>query len=355
MRTFYSYGPVNARHQFCVERKEIVEQCVNQLIGIPDEGGHYFTIWGARQTGKTWLMREALHEIPKRYGDAFAIQTFSIGTLDELAYTTIPTNNDFTDIVKLPGAFRSILESNLPGEPDVQTWQDFTALFRKHGGLWDSPVLLLLDEVETPPSWFLDLLVRRLRELYLERSNNWLHGLALTGVRAVLGVESAHGSPFNIQRSLHVTNLTADEVREMYQQYQNESGQPIDPEVVENVYNATRGQPGLESWFGELLTETYNDGHEHPIDVATWQKVWRKARFTEPNNNLMNLIIKAHVDIYQLKKDKRQAARYARKMGLDAVTLAMFVPILEETTLAKLSTTETVNGVQVSTVAIGWV
>ncbi len=71
MRSFNSYGPVDARYHFCVERKAMVEECVNHLIGIPEAGGHYFTIWGARQTGKTWLMRQAMHEIPKRYGDTF--------------------------------------------------------------------------------------------------------------------------------------------------------------------------------------------------------------------------------------------------------------------------------------------
>ncbi|MFP4429135.1 MAG: hypothetical protein ACLFPB_07420 [Desulfovermiculus sp.] len=35
-------------------------------------------------------------------------------------------------------------------------------------------------------------------------SNYFLHGLALIGVRAVLGVGSERGSPFNVQHSLHV-------------------------------------------------------------------------------------------------------------------------------------------------------
>ncbi len=297
MRSFNSYGPVDAEVHFCVERKTMVDECVQHLIGDVQKGGHYFTIWGARQTGKTWLMRQAMHEIPKRYGDRFTLQTFSVGTLDELAYTTPPVNED-TDNVKVPGALRSILESKLPGSPHVQVWKDFPALFRKQGGLWDRPVLLLIDEVDTAPSWVLDLLVRRFRELYLDRSDNWLHGLALTGVRAVVGIESKRGSPFNVQRSMQVGNLTADEVREMYQQYQDESGQPIAPEVVETVYKNTRGQPGLVSWFGELLTQKYNPGRENQIAMPVWYQVWNAARFLLPNNNLTNLINKAREEEY---------------------------------------------------------
>jgi len=44
MRRFHSYGPVNSEHHFCVERNSIVEKCANQLLGIPEEGGHFFTI-----------------------------------------------------------------------------------------------------------------------------------------------------------------------------------------------------------------------------------------------------------------------------------------------------------------------
>ncbi len=300
MRRFHSYGPVDARHHFCVERAEVVDRCVNQLVGIPEEGGHYFTIWGARQTGKTWLMRQAMHEIPKRYGDAFAMAVTSFAELDALAYADAsPSYSKEVGDVRVPGALSSILEHDLPGSPQIQFWKDFPALFSRTEGLWDRPVLLLIDEVDLTPPWILDFLVRRFREMYLQRSKNWLHSLALTGVRAVVGVESKRGSPFNVQRSLQMGNLTADEVREMYRQYQDESGQHIDPEVVETVYDVTLGQPGLVSWFGELLTETYNPGPGQRINQQTWQVVWRKARVREPNNNLTNLIAKAHDEEYQ--------------------------------------------------------
>ena len=58
MRTFFSYGPVDCEEHFCVPRKELIDRCVSQLVGNIEKGGHYFTIWAPRQTGKTWLMRE---------------------------------------------------------------------------------------------------------------------------------------------------------------------------------------------------------------------------------------------------------------------------------------------------------
>jgi len=152
---------------------------------------------------------------------------------------------------------------------------------------------MIIDEVDSVPEELLNVMVGQFRELYIERERNLLHGLALVGVRAVVGVESTTGSPFNVQRSLHIPNLTWEEVQDLYRQYREESGQQVKPEVVQKVFEVTRGQPGLVSWFGELLTEKYNPGPDKPIDMHTWKLVWHKARFVEPNNTILNLISKA--------------------------------------------------------------
>jgi len=65
--------------------------------------------------------------------------------------------------------------------------------------------------------------------------------------------------------------------------------------------------------------------------------------------------IKSFVDSYQIKDDRDQAADYAKNLGLDNVTIALFIPVLEETILEKLSTEAVINGIKVSIVAIGWV
>jgi hypothetical protein len=97
---------------------------------------------------------------------------------------------------------------------------------------------------------------------------------------------------FNIQRSLHVPNFTLTEVTDLFDQYSRESGQSVDPTVVENLFEATNGQPGLVGWFGELLTEKYNPEPHVPIDVSTWNTVFRKSLFVEWNNTILNLVKK---------------------------------------------------------------
>ena len=286
MRRFHSYGPVNARSHFCVPRTDLVDQCLNSLIGMDDEGGHYFTVWAPRQTGKTWLTRQVVQDIQKRYPDRFDILFFSLGVLRGIS---IPDNQNSNEV---PKALTDIISEKFPNEPMIKDWKVFRDLFSRSRGLWDKPLILLIDEVDTLPFLWLDVLVGQFREMYLDRESNWLHGLALIGVRAVLGVDSERGSPFNIQRNLHVPNFTLDEVTDLFDQYQRESGQIIDPEVVRSVYEATHGQPGLVGWFGELLTEKYNPERTASIDISAWNTVLRKALFVEWNNTVLNLVKK---------------------------------------------------------------
>jgi len=287
MRSFSSYGPVNRKVNFCVDRDQLLDSCFKNLVGLPDEdGGHYFTIWGPRQTGKTWLMREALREIEQRHGDRFLLAKMSMqGVImedrdpDELFLKNVPR--------LLQMAFRL---AELPQIPD---WRSFRDVFVREGGLFDRPVILLIDEFDSLPPHVIDRVVTVFRDLYLNRESCVLHGLALIGVRAVLGVQSRRGSPFNVQRSLHMPNFLEDEVIELFRQYQEESDQTVDPAVVAEVFRATRGQPGLVCWFGELLTDKYNADKGRPIDRPLWRTVHRKALFREWNNTVLNMVKKA--------------------------------------------------------------
>ena len=285
MRRFHSYGPVDCRRHFCVARREMIVQCTEQLVGDPEEEGHYFTIWAPRQTGKTWLMGRVKEEIEARYGDQFIL-----GTMSVQGVILRENDSEETFLKKVPLLMWETFHRKI-GEP--LDWEAFKGLFDREEGLFGRPVILFIDEFDSLPSGVIDRLVTLFRDLYLKRDSYLLHGLALIGVRAVLGVESDRGSPFNIQRALHIPNFTKEEVEDLFNQYQEESGQKIHPKVVDQVYEVTRGQPGLVCWFGELLTETYNPGPDQTIDLDTWNEVYMRACSSEWNNTILNLIKKA--------------------------------------------------------------
>lgn len=168
----------------------------------------------------------------------------------------------------------------------------------------DKPLILLIDEFDALPEEgispltrvFRNIYMRRIKELHkpLNQRRYLLHGLALTGVRSVLGIESKTGSPFNIQRSVQIPNLTHDEVKGMFAWYEKESGQQVDSGVIDRLFAETCGQPGLTCWFAELLTETYNREPTKPITMNNLEEVLAAAVKILPNNNILNIIGKAN-------------------------------------------------------------
>jgi len=286
MRTFHSYGPVDSTEHYCVDRKELLNQCTRQLVGSIEKGGHYFTIWGARQTGKTWIVEQSVNKISRQYKDQFRVAYLSMQGF---------ANDEQTNLSERFFEYwpRLIEDEFHLKTGKITSWNEWLDLFNKQRGIFDTPVILLIDEFDKLHTQLINQLVSLFREMYLKRNNYYLHGLALIGVRSVLGVDNKSGSPFNIQRSLHIENLSFDEVKNMFDQYHEESKQNIEDDVVKNLFEKTQGQPGLVGWFGELLTEKYNQESDQPINMKLWNRVYLKACEVEHNNTVRNIITKA--------------------------------------------------------------
>jgi hypothetical protein len=296
MRKFSSYGPLNTKQHYYVPRKALVEQAVAQLLGQdPDEGGHYITVWAPRQAGKTWVMREAylaLREQPR-----FDVVALSLQHLK--------TTSDVDRVAHVIA--RELIEKLSLEQITVESLGDLDRLFKK--GVLRKPLILILDEFDALPEAAISGLAGVLRNIYNSRQyqshepgaekDYLLHGVALIGVRSVLGIENVSGSPFNVvgcgasARSLHIPNLTPEQVREMFRWYERESGQKVEQAVVERLFYETRGQPGLVGWFGELLTETYNEDASQPIDMRVFERALLWATSGLGNANVLNIISKA--------------------------------------------------------------
>jgi len=295
MRKFSSYGPVNAQQHYYVPRQALVDEARQQLVGTdPALGGHYITVWAPRQRGKSWIMREVLWQL--QADDRFAVAMLSLQHLraetDPLRAVEILSRNLCEALKQNPRAIHSI--------------GDFEELFKRN--FLTKPLILILDEFDALPEIAISYLVAIFRNLYNSQLNQshespenrtyLLHGLALIGVKGVLGVENSSGSPFNVQRSLTIPNLTFDEVASMFHDYQQESGQLIEAAVIERIYYEFQGQPGLTSWFGELLTEKYNE-HQPTITMEDFDAAYSAAINLLPNNNIINLLSKARQEPYK--------------------------------------------------------
>lgn len=294
MRKFSSYGPVNTRLHYYAPRGSLIETVLSNLAGEdPDSGGHYITVWGPRQTGKTWVMHQVLFRL--REDSRFDVVKLN---LDPLIQQHAPLN-----VMNVIGS--DVLRALDKPLHALQSWREFEALFSRD--VLEKPLILILDEFDALPQEVINPLVRILRGIYINRQGDpkstaekeyLLHGVALIGVRSVLGVENVSGSPFNVQRSVHIPNLTFEEAQGMFQWYEQESGQRIEADVIERLYAETNGQPGLTCWLGELLTETYNK-HQSVITQRDFEIAYAAAIYALPNSNILNIISKARQEPYE--------------------------------------------------------
>ncbi len=298
MRKFSSYGQINTKLHYYAPRTELIEHAYTQLMGEdPEEGGHYITVWAPRQTGKSWTMQQILFTLreDERY-DVLKID------LEDMLF-----DEDVHEIAEAIGS--DILEALGKDPVAIKTLRAFQGIFRQ--GVLDKPLVLILDEFDTLPEHAIRGLVRIFRKIYLHRQDDphpsaqkeyLLHGVALIGVRSVLGIENVKGSPFNVQRSLHIPNLTFEEVDGMFEWYERESGQKVEQEVIDRLYYETKGQPGLTCWFGELLTEgfeEYQPPKDRPVTLGTFQHVYIAATALLPNSNILNILSKAKQPPYK--------------------------------------------------------
>jgi hypothetical protein len=296
MRKFCSYGPVNTKLHYYVPREALIQQAYTQLVGDdPAESGHYVTVWAPRQRGKSWVMKQVVQSIQ-------AQDEFEVGFLVMQSAKNAETAQGVRDL--LVGHLSAWFGRDFPR---ITSWRELPQLFT--AAYFEKPLILILDEFDALTDEDIQACANAFRDMYIQRDieshkpsaqrRYRLHGLALVGVRAVLGVENQSGSPFNVQRSIHIPNLTEAEVNKMYHWYERESGQEVEQAVIDRVYYETQGQPGLVSWLGELLTETYNEDITQPITLTKFEEVYSAAIQVLPNNNILNLISKARQAPYR--------------------------------------------------------
>ncbi len=300
MRKFSSYGPVEPDLHYFASRKDLIDRAYLQLVGEnPKKSGHYITVWAPRQCGKTWAMLEILERLEKE-------QFFDVVKVD------LEHLKGETDVDGIAASIAEDIAIELGKKiQGIDTLKKFQELFSRD--ILDKPLILILDEFDALPENAINSLTGIFRNIYNRRKKELrkpakerrylLHAVALVGVRSVLGIENPKGSPFNVQRSLHIPNLTYEEVDGMFKWYEKESGQKVEREVIDRLYYETKGQPGLTCWFGELLTEGFEDYQipkDRPVTTRDFEIVYAAATYALPNNNILNIISKAKEEANKL-------------------------------------------------------
>ncbi|MEM7534928.1 MAG: AAA-like domain-containing protein [Chloroflexota bacterium] len=302
MLTFNAYGPVDERRHYHVPRTELINQAFNEVLGrSPQYGGHYITVWAPRQAGKTWVLQNVLWRI-RENADYDWIDAVKVNLQDLKLFSDanevagIITSRIFTEL--------GIDKKQFPLPKDLN---EFSEIFTR--AVLKKPLILIMDEFDALQPQIIAAIAGVLRNIYIHRGEQrhkttaekyyLLHGVALIGVRSVLGIENKSSSPFNTQRSVQIPNLTYAEVIDLFRQYMDASGQIVKQDVIDRLYYEVLGQPGLTCWFGELLTEKFNTKPDQPITMEEFEDTYGEARDAQPNANITNLIEKAHEPEYK--------------------------------------------------------
>lgn len=254
MKFFNTAGPINPdKHYYIPSRLNKIE--LLQLIGQEK----YFILHAPRQSGKTTAMLALVKELNKEgvyqalYINIEAAQAsrsdyieglrtilnrFKVGIIDQFGYQD-PAVSFLESMVNNPSISGSALYEFL------QFWSMHTA----------KPIILFIDEIDSLVGDTLISVLRQLRDGYTIRPHGFPQSICLTGVRdvrdyriwsdaeqkSILG-----GSAFNIKaESLSIPVFTPEQIRDLYLQHTNETGQKFDCEAIEYAFEQTQGQPWL--------------------------------------------------------------------------------------------------------------
>ena len=117
-----------------------------------------------------------------------------------------------------------------------------------------TPLVLLVDEIDSLVGDTLLSVLRQLRAGYEHRPEGFPQSVVLCGVRDIrdyrirssTGEVIAGGSPFNVAaKSLRMGDFTEDETRALMAQHTEETGQRFSEAAVDSVWTQTCGQPWL--------------------------------------------------------------------------------------------------------------
>jgi hypothetical protein len=267
MRKFNTSGPNIIAEHYTLLRLELIEKG-KELVYT----NRYFTIWAPRQTGKSTYFR--------LLGKALQKEGYMVCYINFENYL----NNSLSVFME-----RLVLALEQAWDMDF-TNLNLSQVFHKVEQIKDKKLVLIIDEVEGINSLYFGEFLHTIRNAYHSRENHGLKSVIFVGVSNITGVVQDNASPFNISDSLQVDYFTKEEVFELLEQHEAETGQKFATDVKEKIYAITVGQPGLVNGFAARLIELY--GQKPVIDYMDYLVVEDWYLYKALDKNVANVINK---------------------------------------------------------------
>ena len=254
MRFFSTAGPVCPDDHYAIRPLDRVD--IDELLTLI-RTKQYFVLHAPRQTGKTSALI-ALRDLLNR-GEAGDFRCVNVNVevaqvaRDDVARGVRAILGSLADSAMLLG-----------DDYPAGVWLDVLADMGPENALkglltrWcaanPTPLVLLVDEIDTLVGDTLLSVLRQLRAGYEHRPAGFPQSVVLCGVRDIrdyrirstTGEVIAGGSPFNVAaKSLRLGDFTEAETRVLAAQHTEETGQRFSPAALDAVWTQTRGQPWL--------------------------------------------------------------------------------------------------------------
>ena len=254
MRRFNTEGPVRPEDHYAVP--PLARMDVEELLGLV-RGKRYFVLHAPRQTGKT----SALIALRDYLNGGAAGDFRCVNVNVEVAQVARD------DVARGVRAILSSLASSarfLGDDYPDQVWPDVLAKAGPEDAIKElldrwctanpTPLVLLVDEIDSLVGDTLLSVLRQLRAGYEQRPEGFPQSVVLCGVRDIrdyrirssAGEVVSGGSPFNVAaKSLRLGDFTEAETRALAGQHTEETGQGFTAAALDAVWTQTRGQPWL--------------------------------------------------------------------------------------------------------------
>ena len=233
----------------------------------------YFVLHAPRQTGKTTALKALVREINAK-GEKVALYC----TLETLQNAADPraASRTIADLIlenyvaDVRGGGCVMLSDEDTSSSVADPALAIRAVLRRICRLAGKPVVVFFDEADCLFGNVLILFLRQLRDGFVNRDVvPFPTSIALVGMLDVrdykaqirpAGESLGLISPFNIiSKDLLLRNFTEEEVRALYAQHTEETGQRFAPDVVRAVLDWTDGQPWLVNAIARECVEEIHD------------------------------------------------------------------------------------------------
>ena len=264
---FNTAGPCQADIHYMLPATERLPE-IKKLI----DQRNYFVIHAPRQTGKTTAMLTLAQELTASGAYTSVMVSAEVGA-------TFPDEPEKAEAIIL-AAWRDAADFWLPDElhPPIYDRHQPPQRIGNFLKVWSEasprPLVIFIDEIDSLQNQTLMTVLRQLRDGFPRRPQGFPQSVALVGMRDVRDYKYASGgsdrlntsSPFNIKvRSFTLSNFTLEDVRKLYQQHTDATGQVFTPEAVDLAFHLTQGQPWLVNAIAKEIVEYITKDPSIPI------------------------------------------------------------------------------------------